>query len=310
MARYRQKVPHARVRYGRQQGCRCKLRGTNCRRRTSGLFRSTTIAARRTRSAAESQRQQGSRIRAEARLAGPDRPAHGRPAAARPRSCAGRACPSPASGAGRRASCEAGRRRAAARQDPPARHAAAAAGRSVERVVALTLRRAAGRDDALDRPGDGARRPASRLQLGAADLARARAAAAPGAHLQALQRPGVRRQARATWSGSTSTRRRHAVVLSVDEKIACVDGPRLARGWLSIFAAGCLQSCVRPRSRPTRTAGPDGFRGSGPQQILGLETLDFSRLPPIRRCNRPRHRSPSLASFRLAAPTYAAAAAW
>ena len=62
---------------------------------------------------------------------------------------------------------------------------------------------------------------------------------------------------------------RHAVVLSVDEK-SCVDGPRLARGWLSNFAAGCLQSCVRPRARPRRTAGPDGFRGSGPLQILGL----------------------------------------
>ena len=127
--------------------------------------------------------------------------------------------------------------------------------------------------------------------------------------LQALQRPALRRQAaRHRRAVRRPAGPRHRAVGR--REVPCVDGPRLARGWLSIFAAGCLQSCVRPRSRPTRTAGPDGFRGSGPQQILGLETLDFSRLPPIRRCNRPRHRSPSLASFRLAALTYAAAAAW
>jgi transposase len=69
-----------------------------------------------------------------------------------------------------------------------------------------------------------------------------------------------------------------ALVLCVDEK-PCVDGPRPARGMLSFGAAGCLRSCVRPCSRSAWTAGPDGFRGSGPQQILGLETLGFSRLP-------------------------------
>ena len=50
------------------------------------------------------------------------------------------------------------------------------------------------RGDALDGARDG-RRGRHLARLGAADLGRARSAAAPGADLQALQGPGVRRQA-------------------------------------------------------------------------------------------------------------------
>jgi hypothetical protein len=40
------------------------------------------------------------------------------------------------------------------------------------------------------------------------------------------------------------------------------------------------------------TAGPDGFRGLGPRQILGILALDFSRLLPVGRHNRlPHHVS-------------------
>ena len=40
------------------------------------------------------------------------------------------------------------------------------------------------------------------------------------------------------------------------------------------------------------TAGPDGLRGPGPHQILGILSLDFSRLLPVRRHNRlPHHVS-------------------
>ena len=221
----------------------------------------------------------------------------------------GRAWPRPASGAGRQrfwrpASTGCCATRPGSRGMPPL------AATVVERVVALHLRRAA----RARRPTGPARAMAKASRhlacLGAADLGARTGCSRTGCGPSSSPRTRRSPPSCATWSGSMSTRRRHAVVLSVDEKSPCVDGPRLARGWLSIFAAGCLQSCVRPRSRPTRTAGPDGFRGSGPQQILGLATLDFSRLPPIRRCNRPRHRSPSLASFRLAALTYAAAAAW
>ena len=44
------------------------------------------------------------------------------------------------------------------------------------------------------------------------------------------------------------------------------------------------------------TAGPDGFRRPGPHQILGMVSLDFSRLLPVRRHNRSPHHVPSLAS--------------
>ena len=72
-------------------------------------------------------------------------------------------------------------------------------------------RRSAGRDDALDRHRHGAAGGHQR-QLGATDLARARAAAASGQGVQALQRPGRRRRLQpprscAPSSGCTSTRR-------------------------------------------------------------------------------------------------------
>ena len=64
----------------------------------------------------------------------------------------------------------------------------------VDRVVELTLQEPPGRSDALDRPGDGEGRrhllrSVQRMWEGAPDRA------APGAHLQALQGPGVRAQA-------------------------------------------------------------------------------------------------------------------
>ena len=66
---------------------------------------------------------------------------------------------------------------------------------------------AARRGDPLDgaRDGPGHRHLAG---LGAADLGGARAAAAPGADVQALHGPGLRQPSCATWSGSMSTRRR------------------------------------------------------------------------------------------------------
>ena len=75
---------------------------------------------------------------------------------------------------------------------PPIAHRAVRArgGRADRRPDA---RRAAGRDDPLDRPRDGqggGRQPLLR----AARLALARASAAPHPHLQALERPAVRRQ--------------------------------------------------------------------------------------------------------------------
>ena len=171
-------------------------------------------------------------------------------------------------------------------------------------------RRPGGRADAASEPpgeathwtgrGDG-RGDRDRLQLGAADLGGAPAQPAPDPDLQARQGPGVRRQAARHRRALPRTRRRTRSC-SRSTRSAMCGWPPARKGMLSFGAAGCLRSCVRPRSRSARTAGPDGFRGSGPQQILGLETLDFSRLPPIRRCNRPRHRSPSLASVRLAAP--------
>ena len=64
----------------------------------------------------------------------------------------------------------------------------------VERVVALTAADPPRRSDALDRGGDG-QGSRDQRQFGAAHLARAWPAAAPGAPVQAVQRPAVRRQA-------------------------------------------------------------------------------------------------------------------
>ena len=128
----------------------------------------------------------------EARLAGQGRPRRGR----RPRHRRDRAPRRPLAAlrpALARAVRAGGRRRPAARQDQEARHAAAAGGDRRPRGRA-DPRRAAGRGDPLDRPddGEGGRRlPA----LGAAHLDGAPARPAPGAHLQALQGPGVRPQA-------------------------------------------------------------------------------------------------------------------
>ena len=78
------------------------------------------------------------------------------------------------------------------------------------------LRRAAGRGDALDRPGDG-QGDRALVALGAAHLGRAPAPAAPPAHLQALARSGLLAKL-ADIVGLYLAPPRHAVVLSVDEK--------------------------------------------------------------------------------------------
>ena len=165
---------------------------------------------------------------AEACLAGQDRPALGRPAWARSRSCAGPARPSPASGAGRRATCEAGVDGLLRDKTRPARIPRLAA-ELVERVVARTLAAAARRGDPLDR----ARAWRATIGISPASVqriwARPRAAAAPGADLQALQRPGVRRQA--ARRGRALRRPAGACGRAVGRReVACVDGPRLARG--------------------------------------------------------------------------------
>jgi hypothetical protein len=49
----------------------------------------------------------------------------------------------------------------------------------------------------------------------------------------------------------------------------CVDGPRLARTFSRVWAAGRLRSCVRPVIAAP-AAGPDGFRGSRPDQARGV----------------------------------------
>ena len=76
-----------------------------------------------------------------------------------------------------------------------------------ERVVALTLTDPPARGDPLDRRDDGEGGRHQR-QFGAAHLARARAPAAPGPAVQALQRSAVRRQAARRRRALSSTRRR------------------------------------------------------------------------------------------------------
>ena len=108
-----------------------------------------------------------------------------------------------------------GRRRPAARQDAEARQGAPGR-RDGAPGGGADLRRAARRGHPLDRPrhGRGGRGLAA---LRAAHLGGPQARAAPGAHLQALARPRLHRQAggyRRPLHGPAA----HAVVLSVDEK--------------------------------------------------------------------------------------------
>ena len=114
---------------------------------------------------------------------------------------------SPASGAGSERFMEAGVDGLLRDKTRQARQAAAA-GAMVERVVELTLARAAGRGDALDRPRDG---------RGRRHLACARCSGSGRAHglqphrvrtFKLVQRPGVRRQAARRGRALRRTRRR------------------------------------------------------------------------------------------------------
>jgi hypothetical protein len=76
-------------------------------------------------------------------------------------------------------------------------------------------------------------------------------------------------------------------------RMSCVDGFRVAR-ILLLWRFGRVQSCVRPVDAVFRTAGLDGFRGSGPILLCGLpcgstalHTLSRTRLwsSSIRRGN-------------------------
>jgi len=51
--------------------------------------------------------------------------------------------------------------------------------------------------------------------------------------------------------------------------MSCVDGSLIARTLLA-WRFGRVQSCVRPVDAVFRTAGHDGFRGSGPSLLCGL----------------------------------------
>ena len=113
-----------------------------------------------------------------------------------------------------------------------------------ERVVALTL---------ADPPAETTHWTAAMMaqadghlrQLGAAHLARARPAAAPGAAVQALQRSAVRRQAAGTWSGSTSIRRRTPSCCRSTRRAMCGWPPARKRkvvvvgGLLAVMCPAC-----------------------------------------------------------------------
>ena len=98
-----------------------------------------------------------------------------------------------------------GRRRPVARQDSQARQGAGP-GPDSDASDRTDARRATGRDDTLDQPGDGqGHGPGD--QYGAEDLARPRPGAAPAAHLQAQPRLASPPARSAIWLGSTSIRR-------------------------------------------------------------------------------------------------------
>ena len=107
------------------------------------------------------------------------------------RSCVAPGAPNPSCGGGRSGSCER-RPRPAARQDPPAGPQAT---QPVDHRAGHRPNggRSARGNDALDRWHDGPDGRHQRL-FGAADLAGARAATAPGAPVQAVEGPGVRPQ--------------------------------------------------------------------------------------------------------------------
>jgi hypothetical protein len=65
-----------------------------------------------------------------------------------------------------------------------------------------------------------------------------------------------------------------------------VNGPQPTRGTLHVRRRRSL-ALVCPAS--VAVCDDHGLRGSGPRPILGLETLDFSRFPPTRRCDRLLH---------------------
>ena len=170
--------------------------------------------------------------RARIILATADGLRHGRDHAPEP------ASPSRASGAGRSASCR-GRGRAAARQDPEARQAAAAGATVVERVVELTCARAAGRGDALDRPGDGQGGRASRC------------ARCSGSGRRTGLQPHRVRTFKLSSDPAFVAKLRDIVGLYMRaagargravgrREVACVDGPRPARVMLSFWCSGLL----------------------------------------------------------------------
>ena len=125
---------------------------------------------------------------------------------------------------------EAGRRRAAARQDPASPASRRWRRAVVERVVDADLRRAAGRGDALDRPRRWPRPigiwPCARCSGSGRRTACSRTGCGPSS---SSDDPAFAAKLR-DMVGLYIDPPAHAVVLSVDEKSPCVDGPRLARG--------------------------------------------------------------------------------
>ena len=169
----------------------------------------------------------------------------------RPSGCACRGGAREPASAGRRsgAGSSASPRRAstaccATRPARPAR--APLRGQTVAAGAGADLLRAAGRGDALDRPGHGRGRR-DLAALGAADLGGARPAAAPAAHLQALARPRTSPPRSRTSSAST---------------------------WIRPPTPWCCRSTRRARSR--RWTAPSPACRSSPGSA-GTMTHDYKR---------------------------------
>ena len=240
---------------------------------------------------------------AEARLAGEDRPGHRRRAAARPRSCAGPASPSRASGAGRSASCaRAWPGSCATRPGSPASRRLSQA--VVERVVELTLRRPAGRGDALDRPDDG-QGGRDLAALGAADLGAHRLQPHRVRTFKLSKDPRVRRQAarhrralhrtrRRTRSCSRSTRRamcgwppaRKGDVERLVQRVACGHVSGLVRGRQGPQAPMGSADRDLNKSSGSRPSTSPGFPRS-----VGATDHAIALLPSQASAWRPRPRS-------------------
>ena len=159
----------------------------------------------------------------------------------------------------------------------------------VDRVVALTL--GDPRGETTHWTGRAMAAAVAIAHLVAAS-GRRTASTAPGAALRSC--PPIRRSrpSCATWSAlSISIRRRTVWCSRSTRSPVCGWPPARRREKLAMWHNQvALRSCVRPVDRGRRmTAGPDGFRGLGPHQILGILSLDFSRLFPVRRHNRLPH---------------------